>query len=538
MACILHLLVPDSKYRSEWNRYLLQKGLIPNPNEELNWSGRGQHAEYKVQEKTQIPLASEEIIGHSATAIVDKVKCRRILLARKTIRCSIRMKRNDAVVEVEHLQKLKHIHIIRIVGTYVIGNELAILLYPVAEWNLEIFLEEKPLSIQDQDDGLTELLTCFPCLANAVEFLHTNTVKHMDIKPQNILIKSVQEQVKVFLADFGIARSYTTALEAETDSLTPFTRRYAAPEVVAQERRGLSADIFSLGCVFTEILSHFRQTTVPPSVIQDFSATRSLHLEQAGEYTFRPFAIRNFSYCSKIDAVVSFLRGKSCFSTRSLIGNGNLEVLSFLGGIRGLLIRMLSPTPRLRPSAREVAEQLQVPNFASKCKCGHESPPFEIAPPAPPPKSTPFALERYVLERYILERYIAGQKQMIILLWANHVNLKTMAGTFTHRDEEVWMRTVREREIASRERVIVVGTRLENGLWFPDRAPVCHQSRTLLTQLASRKCRLLLTRSSSRKGQLLLTWPSGEPTAEDSEESEDKVIFEGRCLNSWIMGVV
>lgn len=43
--------------------------------------------------------------------------------------------------------------------------------------------------------------------------------------------------------------------DVETESRTPFTKTYAAPEVVRQEKRGFGADIFSLGCVFLEMLA-------------------------------------------------------------------------------------------------------------------------------------------------------------------------------------------------------------------------------------------------------------------------------------------
>ena len=59
-------------------------------------------------------------------------------------------------------------------------------------------------------------------------------------------------QYKVYIADFGISRSYRTIPESETESPTSFTKTYAAPEVINQSRRGLSADVFSLGCVFAE----------------------------------------------------------------------------------------------------------------------------------------------------------------------------------------------------------------------------------------------------------------------------------------------
>ncbi|KAF2022773.1 kinase-like protein, partial [Setomelanomma holmii] len=87
----------------------------------------------------------------------------------------------------------------------------------------------------------------------AVSFIHSRNVKHMDIKPKNILVRQVAGAVKVYVADFGIARSYKTAAESFTDTPISFTRTYAAPEVVMQDIRVNPADIFSLSCVFIEM---------------------------------------------------------------------------------------------------------------------------------------------------------------------------------------------------------------------------------------------------------------------------------------------
>jgi serine/threonine protein kinase len=175
---------------------------------EQNWSGRGQHAEFKKHEQKLIDelLEVQEILGTTRTAFVQSVKCRRILLARKTIMCGKQtMTKQEAVAEVAHLTKLNHAHVLRVIGTYVKGRELSILLYPVAGGNLERFLEH------------------------------------------------YHEMRSLFIADFGIARSYAKLEGIETDGRTSFTRRYAAPKVVKQEQRGLPADIFSLGCVFVKV---------------------------------------------------------------------------------------------------------------------------------------------------------------------------------------------------------------------------------------------------------------------------------------------
>jgi serine/threonine protein kinase len=93
------------------------------------------------------------------------------------------------------------------------------------------------------------------CLSNALQYIHSKNVKHMDIKPQNLLIRNDGFQVDIYIADFGIARAYKCADESLTDSPVSFTRLYAAPEVAAQDPRSFPADIFSLGCVFMEMIA-------------------------------------------------------------------------------------------------------------------------------------------------------------------------------------------------------------------------------------------------------------------------------------------
>jgi len=127
--------------RSSWYYHLEGRGMIPNPLDEQNWSGRGQHAEFKPDEVDLVPLKAERILSTTANAVVESVMCRRIRLARKTIKCGRHMKREDAVTEVEHLQRLSHFHLIQVIGTYIMGKDLSILLYPVTEYNLETFID-------------------------------------------------------------------------------------------------------------------------------------------------------------------------------------------------------------------------------------------------------------------------------------------------------------------------------------------------------------------------------------------------------------
>lgn len=243
--------------------HLFNRGILLDVLQELDWSGRGQHVEYGPEDAGAMPLVYERTLGHDQTAIVDSVRCRRIRLARKKITCNRRLKKEDVVVEVEHLLRLQHSHIVRVVGTYTFKQELAILLYPAAEWDLDKYMDD----ILDDSTGRSEsssnfgpavqaLVTFYGCLFNAVDFIHEQNIKHMDIKPKNLLVRMCKGKgYRIYIADFGIARAYTSAVDVETDSPTPFTRAYAAPEVVDQDKRGFSADIFSLGCVFMEMMA-------------------------------------------------------------------------------------------------------------------------------------------------------------------------------------------------------------------------------------------------------------------------------------------
>jgi hypothetical protein len=84
---------------SQWSSTLRQRDVVPDPELE-NWSsGQGQHAEYLPKERDLIPLIVENMLGQTSSALVESVRCMRVRLVRKLVRCNKRtqLNRDDAL---------------------------------------------------------------------------------------------------------------------------------------------------------------------------------------------------------------------------------------------------------------------------------------------------------------------------------------------------------------------------------------------------------------------------------------------------------
>jgi serine/threonine protein kinase len=99
----------------------------------------------------------------------------------------------------------------------------------------------------------------YPRLARAFKYLHETNIRHRDVKPANILI--YQDKVKV--ADFGLSLDWTGKHSTTTAGTSPsWSPRYRAPEMVEEKPRNSSSDIWSLGCVFLEMVTVLKGETV------------------------------------------------------------------------------------------------------------------------------------------------------------------------------------------------------------------------------------------------------------------------------------
>lgn len=353
------------KLKHEYLESLNEKSLLQSLDLEVNWSGKGQHVTFLPTE--DIPLQHLAVLGASVSATVDKVLCRRVALARKTMRCTARFKVADALMEVTHLQKLRHFHIVQLVGSYLQGRNFSILMYPVADSHLGTFLEDTADMLFPFTRQWRFLASIFGCLASAFNFIHQHSTKHMDVKPQNILIRQnlVQEDWKgwrVYIADFGLSCDYTAQGHSQSDERTFLTPRYCAPEVYNFELRGRAADIFSLGCVFLEIM-----TVLTGQHPHEFAEFRS---RESGNDAFHATLDRVALWCESY-----FHKG---------IGDTHTTSLRIDSSVCALVEKMVRMDPSQRPTASELHAFFTGLPENDSCKtksncCGRPPEPYIIA---------------------------------------------------------------------------------------------------------------------------------------------------------------
>ncbi len=123
-----------------------------------------------------------------------------------------------------------------------------------AYYSMEL-LEGAPLDrlTAEEQPSVTEILTGFAGIADALETLHHEGVVHRDVKPGNIILRDDGSMV---LADFGLVKALDTP-GLTADGRTLGTPLYASPEQLRGDNASIDgrSDVYALGATIYHVLS-------------------------------------------------------------------------------------------------------------------------------------------------------------------------------------------------------------------------------------------------------------------------------------------
>ncbi|KAF2249611.1 kinase-like protein [Trematosphaeria pertusa] len=259
-----HQTLPQSLNPSVAQGFLqVQRVVLSSALDLERETGRHRH----FASAADVPFIKVEDLGKGTYGFVDRVistishkeYARKLIPRGRTFRRDQRILR-DFERELGALKKLRHHrHIVQLIGSYTDPRFVGIVMSPIAECDLKEFLNNCVSDGKANPHSPKSFTrSFFGCLTSALCYLHDSTIRHKDIKPQNVLVS----QHTVYLTDFGISLDWSEVGQSTTTGPTPKTARYCAPEVSDYAPRNTSSDLWSLGCIFLEIWTVLKGETI------------------------------------------------------------------------------------------------------------------------------------------------------------------------------------------------------------------------------------------------------------------------------------
>ncbi|KII74027.1 Cyclin-dependent kinase 3 [Thelohanellus kitauei] len=151
---------------------------------------------------------------------------------------------SSAIREISVLKEFRHPNIIRLLEVVYEERKKLCLVFENMQQDLKKYMNHTALPHHQAMKMLNQILS-------GTAYCHSHRIIHRDIKPQNILV-DVDGNVK--LADFGLARCFGIPLRQYTHEVV--TLWYRAPEILLRDDYySSSVDIWSIGCIFAEMLA-------------------------------------------------------------------------------------------------------------------------------------------------------------------------------------------------------------------------------------------------------------------------------------------
>uniref|UniRef100_A0A8D1U9P6 Serine/threonine-protein kinase ULK3 n=1 Tax=Sus scrofa TaxID=9823 RepID=A0A8D1U9P6_PIG len=182
-----------------------------------------------------------ERLGSGTYATVYKAYAKKDTREVVAIKCVAKKSLNKASVEnllteIEILKGIRHPHIVQLKDFQWDSDNIYLIMEFCAGGDLSRFIHTRRILPEKVARVFMQQL------ASALQLLHERNISHLDLKPQNILLSSL-EKPHLKLADFGFAQHMSPWDEKHVLRGSPL---YMAPEMVCQRQYDARVDLWSL----------------------------------------------------------------------------------------------------------------------------------------------------------------------------------------------------------------------------------------------------------------------------------------------------
>ncbi|XP_015370502.1 PREDICTED: cyclin-dependent kinase 2-like [Diuraphis noxia] len=195
-----------------------------------------------------------EQIGEGTYGVVykalDKQTNKFVALKKVRMESSAEGVPSTAMREISLLKEINHENVVKLYDV-IMSDKKLFLVFEFMDYDLKKVLE---LRRKEFGFGLPEpqIKSYLYQILNALAYCHIHRIVHRDLKPQNLLVNTAGGIIK--LADFGLARAFSFPLRNYTHEV--ITLWYRAPEILLGAKvYTMAVDLWSLGCIFTEMMT-------------------------------------------------------------------------------------------------------------------------------------------------------------------------------------------------------------------------------------------------------------------------------------------